>query len=313
VKCWQDREHSMSSRRGKMHKNTTLEQVRQPAREHSAFDNLTISPLVNKLSVRLKVLTEVTMKMTEFWDITPCAVVQVDSRFSVAYCLRHQGGECWWRQYVPLKRRSASTKTTRCLSQKVIIYKKLSAMCGIRRYINHLIYVFFFQDLRPKLWLKCFLSLSCVVHVPTISQPSTAQCFCPHITSCLVGPILSSADCFRSPWISSKPRDIWTQTCLDENIRRTELSVWIWVGILATRPPSVARRFTVAVDKVISITVSATGQLCSSSCAHSYIQLGDEELASGDWREGRYYSPCNLPPTWLCDTYHGTVLVIHKP
>jgi hypothetical protein len=31
--------------------------------------------------------------MTAFWDITLCCVVEVDQRFSGAYCLHYQGDE----------------------------------------------------------------------------------------------------------------------------------------------------------------------------------------------------------------------------
>jgi hypothetical protein len=31
------------------------------------------------------------MKMTAFWDIAPCSLVEVDRHFRGAYCLHHQG------------------------------------------------------------------------------------------------------------------------------------------------------------------------------------------------------------------------------
>jgi hypothetical protein len=30
-------------------------------------------------------------KMTVFWDVAPCSLVQIDRRFRGAYCLLHQG------------------------------------------------------------------------------------------------------------------------------------------------------------------------------------------------------------------------------
>jgi hypothetical protein len=40
-------------------------------------------------SVRLQVLTATGMKITAFWDITPCSLVEVDRRFRGVYC-HHQ-------------------------------------------------------------------------------------------------------------------------------------------------------------------------------------------------------------------------------
>jgi hypothetical protein len=41
--------------------------------------------------VRFQVLTATSMKMTVFWDVVPCSVVEIDCRFRGAYCLLHQG------------------------------------------------------------------------------------------------------------------------------------------------------------------------------------------------------------------------------
>jgi hypothetical protein len=30
-------------------------------------------------------------KMTVFWDVAPCSLVEIDRRFTGAYCLHHQG------------------------------------------------------------------------------------------------------------------------------------------------------------------------------------------------------------------------------
>jgi hypothetical protein len=39
--------------------------------------------------VRFQVLTAVSMKMTVFWDVAPCSLVEVYLRFRGAYCFRH--------------------------------------------------------------------------------------------------------------------------------------------------------------------------------------------------------------------------------
>jgi hypothetical protein len=41
--------------------------------------------------VRFQVLTAAIKKMTAFWVITPCSLVEVDWRFRGAYCLHLQG------------------------------------------------------------------------------------------------------------------------------------------------------------------------------------------------------------------------------
>jgi hypothetical protein len=33
------------------------------------------------------------MKMTAFWDIAPCSLIEVDRHFRGAYCLHHQGDD----------------------------------------------------------------------------------------------------------------------------------------------------------------------------------------------------------------------------
>jgi hypothetical protein len=37
--------------------------------------------------VRFQVLTAASMKMTVFWDVAQCSVVEIDRRFRGAYCL----------------------------------------------------------------------------------------------------------------------------------------------------------------------------------------------------------------------------------
>jgi hypothetical protein len=41
--------------------------------------------------MRFHVLTATNMKMTAFWYIAPCSLVEVNRRFRSAYCLHHQG------------------------------------------------------------------------------------------------------------------------------------------------------------------------------------------------------------------------------
>jgi hypothetical protein len=43
------------------------------------------------LHVRFQVLTAASLKMTAFWDVAPCSVVEVGRRFRDAYCLHHEG------------------------------------------------------------------------------------------------------------------------------------------------------------------------------------------------------------------------------
>jgi hypothetical protein len=45
----------------------------------------------NLIRVRFQVLTAASMKMTVFWDIAPCSLVEVYRRFRGACCLHHQG------------------------------------------------------------------------------------------------------------------------------------------------------------------------------------------------------------------------------
>jgi hypothetical protein len=45
----------------------------------------------SKYIVRFEVLTAASMKMTVFWYIAPCSLVEIDRRFRGAYCLHNQG------------------------------------------------------------------------------------------------------------------------------------------------------------------------------------------------------------------------------
>jgi hypothetical protein len=40
--------------------------------------------------VRFQVLTAMSMKMTVFWDIAPCSLVEINLYFRGTYCLHHQ-------------------------------------------------------------------------------------------------------------------------------------------------------------------------------------------------------------------------------
>jgi hypothetical protein len=40
--------------------------------------------------VRFQVLTAASMKMTLFWDVAPCSLVEIDRHFGGTYCLHHQ-------------------------------------------------------------------------------------------------------------------------------------------------------------------------------------------------------------------------------
>jgi hypothetical protein len=40
--------------------------------------------------VRFEVFTAASMKLTIFWDVAPCILVEVYRRFTGVYCLHHQ-------------------------------------------------------------------------------------------------------------------------------------------------------------------------------------------------------------------------------
>jgi hypothetical protein len=42
-------------------------------------------------AVRVNVLMAASMKITAFWNVTPCSLVEVGRRFRRTYCLYHQG------------------------------------------------------------------------------------------------------------------------------------------------------------------------------------------------------------------------------
>jgi hypothetical protein len=51
-----------------------------------------ISDVYMEINVRYIPFKYSDAKITLFWDIAPCSVVEVDRRFRVAYCLRHHPG-----------------------------------------------------------------------------------------------------------------------------------------------------------------------------------------------------------------------------
>jgi hypothetical protein len=62
------------------------------------------------VQVRFQVLTAASMKMTVFWVVASCSLVDVYWHFRGACCLHYQGD---WRQQVPPKRRWTFTRLTR--------------------------------------------------------------------------------------------------------------------------------------------------------------------------------------------------------
>jgi hypothetical protein len=42
-------------------------------------------------TVIFQILTAASMKMTVFWNVAPCSLVEIDRRFRDSYCLHHQG------------------------------------------------------------------------------------------------------------------------------------------------------------------------------------------------------------------------------
>jgi hypothetical protein len=66
-----------------------------------------------------------TKKVTSFWHITPCSLVEADSL------------HWWWRQYAPLKRRSTSTRVHGAISQRVVIFIVAAVRtCNLTRFSN---------------------------------------------------------------------------------------------------------------------------------------------------------------------------------
>jgi hypothetical protein len=84
------------------------------------------SPVIIILSslyiVRFQSLIVASMKMTSFWDIAPCSLVEVHQHFRGAYFFSHQGSNCWWRQYPTIKQQKTFTWLHGTVSQKSVIF-----------------------------------------------------------------------------------------------------------------------------------------------------------------------------------------------
>jgi hypothetical protein len=68
------------------------------------------------------------MKMTAFWDIAPCSLVEVDRRSRDAYCLHHEGDissiiALTMETVSTYKSLLTSTRLHGALSQKAVIFK----------------------------------------------------------------------------------------------------------------------------------------------------------------------------------------------
>jgi hypothetical protein len=50
-----------------------------------------IKYLNNFVTVRFQVLTVANIKMTVFWEVAPCSLIEIERRFRGAYCLHRQG------------------------------------------------------------------------------------------------------------------------------------------------------------------------------------------------------------------------------
>jgi hypothetical protein len=50
--------------------------------------------LYNLFFVTFQGLTAAIMKITVFWDVVPCSLVEIDRRFRGTYCLHHQSNHC---------------------------------------------------------------------------------------------------------------------------------------------------------------------------------------------------------------------------
>jgi hypothetical protein len=64
------------------------------------------------------------MKITAFWDIIPCSLIEIDQRFRGA-------SHNLWRQYAPLKHQSISMRLYTAISQKAIIFNRPIADCRL--------------------------------------------------------------------------------------------------------------------------------------------------------------------------------------
>jgi hypothetical protein len=86
--------------------------------------------------VGFEVLTEVVMKSTIFWDITPCSPLNINRRFGGTYCLQPLLATCFhagfllslffsawrWRRYVPPKLRLTLNGLHGVIFQKLVFF-----------------------------------------------------------------------------------------------------------------------------------------------------------------------------------------------
>jgi hypothetical protein len=69
--------------------------------------------------VSLLIRTDRWLKMTAFWDIALCSLIEVDRSFRGVYC---NEVPWWWMQYAPLKRQCTAARLHSAISQKAIIF-----------------------------------------------------------------------------------------------------------------------------------------------------------------------------------------------
>jgi hypothetical protein len=67
------------------------------------------------------------MKITTFWDIEPCNIVEADRRFRGAYCLDHQDDK---KQY-PLNHQSPSTRLHDAMSESCNLQVSVLEECAL--------------------------------------------------------------------------------------------------------------------------------------------------------------------------------------
>jgi hypothetical protein len=75
--------------------NHNIKAANKPLKKRNVVWLLCVRPSVtNQNFVRFQVPSTASMKMTVFWVIAPCSLVEVYRRFRGTYCLHHQGDEC---------------------------------------------------------------------------------------------------------------------------------------------------------------------------------------------------------------------------
>jgi hypothetical protein len=86
----------------RMLKPTVEQYLHSPTRRNGVVLSLATAlpkplPVNNRcVWVRFQVLTATSMKMSVFWDVAPCILVDTGRRFRGAYCLHHQGNDTSW-------------------------------------------------------------------------------------------------------------------------------------------------------------------------------------------------------------------------